>query len=102
FEVDATSTAPITATLCRTDPATGLCVAAAAARFDLNLGPGDTATVAVFVSSTASIPFDPAAHRLDVRVRSWVQGGEFSPFHCPFPSRSYAERGATSVAVRTP
>ncbi|MGH7392209.1 MAG: heme-binding protein [Candidatus Rokuibacteriota bacterium] len=75
---------PVTLTVCQTDPATGACLAPAAATAALTIAAGATPTVAVFVTYTGPVAFDPAASRIFVRFRD---GGG-------------ATRGSTSVAAR--
>jgi hypothetical protein len=76
-------------TACETDPLTSQCIQPAGRR----LAAGETATIAVFVSSDRAIPFDPATIR--IRVETWEQlmFGVFEGLTLM--------RGATSVAVRT-
>jgi hypothetical protein len=76
---------PISLNLCQTNPATGACVAPAAAGVTTTIAANATPTFAIFAGSSSAIPFDPANNRVFVR----------------FIDRSGVLRGATSVAVRT-
>ncbi|HAQ33953.1 MAG: hypothetical protein CMF74_15270 [Maricaulis sp.] len=72
--------------ICQTNPTTGACITTRAASTQVTLLNGGTATFGVFVRGTgAAIDNDPARNRVFVRFTDI--GGE---------------RGATSVAVRTP
>ncbi len=77
---------PVTITLCATNAATGACLAAPAPSVTLPIPSHATPTFGVFITANAPIPFDPARHRLVLRLQD--SGG--------------TTRGATSVAVRTP
>ena len=74
---------PVSFTLCRTDLATAACVAPPAASVTTSMGHNEPAGFAVFVTSTARIPFDPGASRIFLR----------------FQDGAGAVRGATSLAV---
>ena len=76
---------PLAITLCRTD-AQGVCLAPPAANVPLDLAHDETTFIAVFLSATGAVPFDPALHRLSLR----------------FTDSAGVLRGGTSVAVRTP
>jgi hypothetical protein len=76
---------PMNVLLCRTDPATGVCVSSMEPKVQMAVNAGATPTFAVFVEGHGMIPFDPAANRIFVR----------------FTDAAGVTRGATSVAVRT-
>ncbi len=72
-------------TVCETNPATGVCLAPAAAAQTRAFATNDIATYVVFARGTQEVPFNPGAHRVVLRFKD-AQGGL---------------RGLTSVAVRT-
>ena len=76
---------PLTLALCQTNPSNGACLAPPAASLSLDIPAGATPTFSVFVTATASIPFDPAGARVFMR----------------FEDSSGVSHGATSVAVET-
>jgi hypothetical protein len=78
-------TLPVNIALCRTNPSTGQCVGEIGPGVTMQVESGQTTSFAVFVTGAATIPFDPAAHRVFVR----------------FKDAAGVSRGATSVAVRT-
>ena len=88
-DTGATTIAGITAfEICRTDPNTGACTTPRADSQTLTLNQNDTATFGVFVRGNGTaVANDPARNRVFVRFSEGAGGG--------------AERGATSVAVRT-
>jgi hypothetical protein len=79
------ATLPLTATICQTNPASGVCLAAPAPTVTLTDTAGTTPTFSVFVNAAASIPLDAARSRLFVR----------------FKDANGVSHGATSVAVET-
>jgi len=76
---------PVSVTLCRTETATGACLAPPAPAAPFWLEGGATASFGVFVRALGPVPFDPAGHRVFVR----------------FTDEAGIVRGTTSVAVRT-
>jgi hypothetical protein len=79
---------PVTISVCRTEPATGVCVQPedpTPSPFAVPMGAGTTATFAVFVTGSGVIAPDPAGARVFVR----------------FADAGGVVRGATSVAVQT-
>jgi hypothetical protein len=79
---------PVSVAMCETEPATGVCInptVPTSAPVTTSIDAGATPTFAFFVTSTASVPFDPANNRVFVR----------------FEDTGGVTRGATSVAVRT-
>ena len=77
------ATLPLQLLICQTDPVAGTCLGTAAASVTLDVPTGATPTFAIFVDSTAPVPFAPATTRLYV----------------DFADSSKAIHGATSVAV---
>jgi hypothetical protein len=77
----------LTVGLCRTDPATGVCInpAAPGASTTSTFATNEVATYTAFIQSSGAVPFDPAVNRLFMR----------------FKTPDGVTRGATSVAVRT-
>jgi Glycoside-hydrolase family GH114 len=76
---------PLTITLCQTNSA-GICLATPAASVTASIGHGETALYAIFVTAKGKIAFDPALHRLTLRL----------------VDTAGVLRGATSIAVSTP
>ncbi len=77
---------PLSLSICQTDPASGSCLAPAAAQVALQVASGASPTFAVFASGTgADILLDAAGRRVLVQFRD----------------NTGAIRGSTSVAVRT-
>jgi DNA-binding beta-propeller fold protein YncE len=78
---------PLTVTLCRTDPVSGVCTTPSTPGISstLTFATNDTATYSVFVLANGTVPFDPANNRLFMR----------------FKTPDGVTRGATSVAART-
>jgi cytochrome c peroxidase len=74
----------VTPLICETNPATGACLAPAAADVDFFIGANASASFAVFVREGLPVSFDPANNRILVE---FTEAG--------------ALRGSTSVAVRT-
>ena len=75
-------------TLCETDPITSVCInptIAAPGPVTTQVNSDATPTFGIFVTSTGTVPFDPANNRIFVR----------------FEDGTGAVRGATSVALRT-
>lgn len=83
---------PITATLCQTNPATGVCLAAPSAFVEAQAPSGSILTFSVFVTASGDVPFDPAINRIFVRFNDPI----FSP---GIPDAEL--HGSASVAVRT-
>ncbi len=71
--------------VCQTNPATGVCLAAPGAEVALTFNTGDTPTFGVFATSVNSVPFNPGVNRLVLQFED--DGGTI--------------RGRTSVAVRS-
>jgi len=84
--VDTGNTAlPVNAFVCLTDKVTGSCITSLAPAVTTQIDSGQTPTFAVFAQGAGNIPFDPAAHRLFLRLKD----------------EANVTRGSTSVAVRT-
>jgi virginiamycin B lyase len=84
------SVLPLTVTICRTDPATSVCLDTPKQQQFYSFPAGQTSTFAVFVTSTGPVTFDPTNNRVYVRFID--------------PSGTFDEaisRGTTSVAVQT-
>jgi hypothetical protein len=82
------ATLPVSITLCETNPATGACInppAPTSGPVTTFIASGATPTFACFVTSTGTVPFDPANNRIFVRFKDALG----------------VTRGSTSVAVRT-
>lgn len=79
------STLPLDLSVCQQDPNTGECLTSPGSETSISLSADETAAFAIFVTASGSIPFDPANHRIFVRIRD----------------SDDVIRGATSVAVRT-
>lgn len=79
------SSIPITALVCETTPATGVCKAPPAASVTRVVNQNDTATWAAFITASAAVAADPAANRLSFQ----------------FTDAGGVIRGSTSVAVTT-
>lgn len=76
---------PLQIALCQTNPATGACLANPSSNnLAYSAAAGDTGTFGVFVTSSDTVPFDPANNRIFVR----------------FLDANGLVRGATSVAIR--
>ena len=82
------SNLPVTVTLCRTDPGTGVCIDPSSPGGSTTslLATSEVSTYAVFIIANGPITFDPARNRLFIR----------------FKTLDGVTRGATSVAIRTP
>jgi hypothetical protein len=76
---------PLTISLCQTDPQSGQCISAIGSSVTFTDNAGATPTVAVFVTASGTVPFDPANNRIFVE----------------FTDPGGTVRGATSVAVET-
>jgi DNA-binding beta-propeller fold protein YncE len=76
---------PLTATICETNPSTGVCLSPAAPSVSASIAGGATPTFTVFLTATAAIPFSPATSRVFVR----------------FTDAQGQSHGSTSVAVTT-
>lgn len=79
------TTLPLDITVCQQDPDTAVCLAPPAQEVTVAMGEDTTVSFAVFVTATGAISFDPANHRIFVRIKD-SEG---------------VVRGATSVAVST-
>jgi hypothetical protein len=77
---------PIAITLCETNPASGMCLAAPAALVSTAVAAGATPTFSIFATANQAVPLDAAHNRIFLRFKD-ING---------------ALVGATSVAVRTP
>jgi hypothetical protein len=77
---------PVTVNLCQTNPRTGACLSSIGPTVNVTIGPNETPTFAVFVSSQGAIAADPANKRIFVRFKDQATG---------------ATRGSSSVAVTT-
>lgn len=75
---------PVTVSLCRTDPVTGVCLAAPAPTVTAQVDGGATHTFGVFVRADGPVPLDYATSRVFVR---FAHGSSI--------------RGLTSVSVQT-
>ena len=75
-----TGSLPLVATICQTNPATGICLTSPAASVQTSITAGASPTFAIFVTATGPVPLDPAANRIGIDI------GGF---------------GSTSVAVTT-
>ncbi len=70
FEIEAQYTGnngPVTVLLCETDPASGGCLGAPAAKVQSSILSGDVATFAVFALRDGEVNFDPANNRIRLR-----------------------------------
>ncbi len=78
---------PLIVTLCKSDPATALCIGGGApsSAVTLDLGAGEVVTYTVYVQAAGPVAFDPAGHRLQLRLAT----------------PDTISRGGTSVAVTT-
>lgn len=78
---------PIAISLCRSDRQTGACIGGppAASIGRLSLATNEVVTIAVFVTSTAPVPFSPGVNRLQLRLKT----------------DDGVTRGSASVAIRT-
>jgi hypothetical protein len=77
------TTLPLSLSICQTDPTTGACLSPAAASVTLDVPAGATPTFAIFVGSSAPVPYAPATTRIYV----------------DFTDSSKVNHGATSLAV---
>jgi Fibronectin type III domain len=82
---DASVPLPLVLAICETNPATGQCISTAGGSVTTQINAKATATFAIFVGSTASIPFSPIQSRIFVGFLT--PNGEMA--------------GSTSVAVKT-
>lgn len=76
---------PVNAFICLTDPVSGSCISSIGTTVTTRIDAGHTPTFAIFAQGTGHISFDPANHRLFVRLKD----------------ANNVTRGSTSVAVRT-
>jgi hypothetical protein len=76
---------PVSVSMCKTNPATGLCISPVQESVVTTIDSNETAAFAIFLSGSGNVPFDPANNRVFVRFKD--AGGD--------------TRGSTSVAVRT-
>ena len=79
---------PVTATICQTNPATGVCLQAPEQTQFVTLPAGSTATFSVFVSATGAVPLDPTDSRIFVRFIEFDETQEI-----------LVSRGSASIAV---
>lgn len=77
--------APVTLSLCQTNPRSGGCLAARSTTVTTEIQGGSTPTFAIFVQGNGNVTFDPANNRVNVLFKDL--GG--------------LTRGATGVAIRT-
>jgi hypothetical protein len=76
---------PVTITLCETNPATSICLAAPTPALQTQVAAGGTPTFGVFVSAADPIAFDPANHRVQVHLEGGGGGGGTSVAVCTAP-----------------
>jgi hypothetical protein len=78
------SAPPLQAEICEADPVSAVCIGTRAGSVELDVPSGGQAVLAVFVTATGDVIFDPATNRIFVR----------------FVDAAGRQRGLTSVAIR--
>ena len=76
---------PVTTSLCQTSPTTGACISAVGPSVTTTINANDTPTFTVFVTGSATVPYDPANSRVFIR----------------FSDANGVVRGSSGAAVRT-
>jgi len=74
---------PVDLSLCQTDPATGACSGDILPEVTLSYGPGESVTVAIFVTPNGLIATHTIAHRLFIRFRDSTGAVRWAPTTSP-------------------